>query len=117
MRNFIFIICFFFSGYVVFSQTYRATDGTTLIRSGSSITVKWTNANNNVVTKKAVCGAATYQTFMGVQIEYRTCNCTGSSDYFKATFNNDLLGRPLATIEYYNELGSMYWKTSDMYQK
>ena len=110
-------MCFFFSGYVAFSQTYKG-EGVTIIRSGSAITVKWSNINNVVITKKAQCETATYDNFNGIEIELRKCNCTGSSDYFIVNFNNDISkNQYTSSIRYFNELGSMYWQAVNMYKQ
>lgn len=107
MKNLLFLL-FTFNCAFTFGQTWE-TRGFKLVKTGASITVKWTNDTGGVTTQKAICDAGsvsnTYVTSLAA-MDYK-CTCT-NGDYFELRLFTPEQGDPFATITYYNELNSQY---------
>ena len=70
-----------------------------------NMTVKWSNTNNKVVTKSAICIGlivVNYEEY----IQYKVKN---STDYFLIKTTTTFFGGWALNVDYYNELGSLYW--------
>jgi hypothetical protein len=99
------LLTFTLSSYFLFSQTWVNKDGTMkLIKNGSSVTIKWQNEYNEVITEKMTCN--NFPSF-GQKINL---NCS-DGDYFVLeriegafTFDKDTVH-----VRLYNELGTPYW--------
>jgi|GEM_PF-6206775 len=103
MKKIILGISLILINFSIFSQTWKKT-GVTVIKNGSSLTVKWSNGAGGITTRKAICDRGT-DNWLG--LIYR-CKCTdGSGDYFT-------LYAPgfSCELKYYDELGTLYWYNS-----
>jgi hypothetical protein len=106
MKKIILGISLILINFSIFSQTWKET-GITVIKSGSSLTVKWSNGAGGITTRKAICDRGTDNHVVG--LIYR-CKCTdGSGDYFTLF---EYPGGLSCHLEYYDELGTLYWKNS-----
>jgi hypothetical protein len=108
------ILTFTLSSYFLFSQTW-VSSGTSggihkLIKNGSSVIIKWENANGGVTKRTFTCNnfkniyPSTYDN-MGKQIRLNSSD----GDYFIImNFYKIYVGWGLR-VGFYNELGSSYW--------
>jgi len=108
MKNFFLLVTIILSFNL--SAQYKLSGGgvyVTLSEDTKNITVKWTNSTNNqVVTKTA--------TFVTAQVvvnfrQYAQYKVKNSGDYFLFCSREIWLDRIGFDIDYYNELGSLYW--------
>lgn len=105
MKNFFLLVTIILS-FNLSAQYKLSGDGVyvTLSEDMQNITVKWSNLNNQVVTKTA--------TFVTAQLvvngqQYAQYKVKNSDDYF--LFRSSIIGG--FDINYYNELDRSYWST------
>jgi hypothetical protein len=101
MKNFFLLVTIILSFNL--SAQYKLSGGgvfVTFSEDGQNLTVKWSNNNNQVVTK-----TATFVT-PKVATKYAQYKIKNSGSYF--LFSKAILGDGF-NIDYYNELGSLYW--------
>ena len=97
MKNLLFLL-FTFNCAFTFGQTWQDT-GIKVIKTGTALTVKWTNESGGVTTQKAVCNIGSSDTEGNTNY---ICSCA-TGDYFTfRIYSNDGGCR----IQYFNELDS-----------
>ena len=107
MKNFFLLITIILS-FNLFAQTTTLSGGglrVTFTNDLQNITVKWSNTNNNVVTKSGINTG-----WVVVNSEkYILYKVKNSTDYFLIKPSISWFGQQGYNIDYYNELGSLYW--------
>ena len=99
MKNLL-LLLFTFNCAFIFSQTWTESTRIKVVKSGTLLTVKYTNDLNGVTTLKATCNTGKKENSWN---QYK-CTCA-SGDYFKLFVD---INTSRLTIQYFNELNSIY---------
>ena len=97
----------------ILSQTYTG-EGLTLIKtSNTTYTAKWTDYNNNVVTKYLTYSGETFTDFdMKNAVAYKYTIKNSTSYFLIGNQSMCIMANNCFIVKFYNELGSLYWDAS-----
>jgi hypothetical protein len=109
MKYFLFSLLTINSAFM-FGQTYQKV-GSKLVKTGTSLTVKWTNESGGVNTQKATCNEVETKVAGTINYTVYKCICT-TGDYFVMNIYND----KSLDIQYYNELDSQYYLNGEPFR-